>query len=81
MFKNVLSQIIPPDYVSFVDMCSLANISLIMFNPSNKQGYYIHGKSSTGNSDVSSEKLRLNIESEIKGNGTVRGIHPNFPDA
>lgn len=70
----------PPDYVDFVDMCSIANISIIMFDNELK-GYYIHGKSSTGNADVSSEKLRLSIENEIQGNATIRGIHPSYPDA
>jgi meckelin len=76
----VMSPFSPPQYVDFVDLCSIANISIIMFN-SELKGYYIHGKSSTGNSDVSSEKLRLSIQNEIEGNATVRGIHPSYPDA
>ena len=54
----------PPDYVEFVDLCSVANISIIMFNE-DLNGFYIHGKSPSGASDVSSERLRLNIENEI----------------
>jgi len=64
VFATALSPIFPPDYVDFVDICSISNISIIMFN-SELKGYYIHGKSSTGNADVSSETLRLNIENEI----------------
>jgi len=76
----VLSPMYPHDYTNFVDMCSMANISIIMFNE-DLNGYYIHGKSASGNSDVSSEKLRLNLEAEIQGNATIRGIHPSIPEA
>jgi hypothetical protein len=50
-----------------------------MFNE-NYQGYYIHGKSPLGAADVSSEKLRLNLEAESQGEGAVRGIHPSMPN-
>jgi meckelin len=53
----------PPSYVDFVDLCSVANISVLIFNEA-FQGYYIHGKSPMGAADVSSEKLRLNLEAE-----------------
>lgn len=65
----------PPSYVDFVDLCSVANISILIFND-NYQGYYIHGKSPMGAADVSSEKLRLNLEAEANGEGASRGIHP-----
>ena len=41
----------------------MANISVLIFNEA-FQGYYIHGKSPMGAADVSSEKLRLNLEAE-----------------
>ena len=53
----------PHDYVEFVDLCSIANISVIMFNE-DLNGHYIHGKSPSGAADVSSERLRLNLENE-----------------
>ena len=70
----------PPSYVDFVDLCSVANISVMLFNDS-FQGYYIHGKSPLGAADVSSEKLRLNLEAEAQGEGAARGIHPSMPNA
>lgn len=70
----------PPPTVEFSDLCSVANISIIMFNEELK-GHYIHGKSPSGNTDVSCERLRLNLENEAQGNSTIRGIHPSFPDA
>jgi meckelin len=70
----------PPSYVDFVDLCSVANISVLLFNE-NYQGYYIHGKSPLGAADVSSEKLRLNLIAEEQGEGAVRGIHRSMPNA
>jgi len=63
VIETFVSPIIAPDYVNFVDLCSVANISVIMFNEE-LNGYYIHGKSACGAADVSSEKLRLNLEAE-----------------
>ena len=70
----------PPAYVEFVDLCSVANISVIIFNE-DLNGWYIHGKSPCGAADVSSERLRLNLEAETQGNATIRGIHSSYPDA
>ena len=56
----------PADYVSFVDLCSVANISVIMFD-NDLKGHYIHGKSPMGSADVSSEKLILALEAERVG--------------
>lgn len=68
-----------PDYVEFVDLCAVANISVIIFNE-DLNGWYIHGKSPCGSADVSSERLRLNLEAECQGNATIRGITASMPD-
>lgn len=70
----------PPPYVEFVDLCAVANISVIMFNE-DLNGWYIHGKSPSGAADVSSERLRLNLEAESQGNATIRGIDSSHPEA
>ena len=70
----------PPPYVEFVDLCAVANISVIMFNE-DLNGWYIHGKSPSGAADVSSERLRLNLEAEAQGNATIRGLTTSHPDA
>jgi|TARA_B110000285_G_scaffold216633_1_gene264117 meckelin len=70
----------PPAYVEFVDLCAVANISVIMFNE-DLNGWYIHGKSPSGAADVSSERLRLNLEAESQGNATIRGITASHPEA
>lgn len=71
----------PPPYLDFVDLCSVTNISIIIFNEELK-GYYIHGKSPTGSADVGPQRLRLNLESEMAGNANVRGMHnsPAYAD-
>ena len=51
----------PPAYVEFQDLCSVANISVMMFDEY-LNGYYIHGKSPTGKADLSSENLCLALE-------------------
>lgn len=70
----------PPAYVEFVDLCAVANISVIMFNE-DLNGWYIHGKSPSGAADVSAERLRLNLEAESQGNATIRGITAQHPEA
>jgi len=42
----------PPAYLDFVDLCSVCNISVIIFNE-DLNGFYIHGKSPSGPADVS----------------------------
>lgn len=71
----------PPPYLDFVDLCSVANISIIIFNEE-LNGYYIHGKSPSGSADVGSQRLSLNLESEMAGNANVRGMHnsPAYAD-
>mmetsp|Transcript_4701 Transcript_4701/g.8015 ORF Transcript_4701/g.8015 Transcript_4701/m.8015 type:complete len:521 (+) Transcript_4701:1152-2714(+) len=69
-----------PDFVDFVDLCAVANVSILIFNE-DLRGHYIHGKSPHGSADVSAEKLRLNLLSEANGNAHVRGISPIVPDA
>lgn len=64
----------PPPYLDFVDLCSVANISIIIFNEE-LNGYYIHGKSPIGSADVGAKSLSLNLELEQKGKANVRGLH------
>jgi len=43
-------------YQNFVDLCSMTNISLLMFDET-FHGYYIHGRSPYGQAEISTEKL------------------------
>jgi meckelin len=78
--QMLLAMVNPPPYVDFVDLCSVANISVMIFNEE-LNGYYIHGRSPCGSSDVNSLQLRLNLIAEEMGNATFRGIHSSMPNA
>lgn len=80
-FLSMLASIKDPhDFVDFVDLCSVANISVIIFNEK-LRGHYIHGKSPCGSADVASQKLRMNLITEANGNAMVRGIAPSLPES
>ena len=49
-----------------VDLCSVCNISMLMFDNS-FHGYYVHGRSPYGQAEVSSEILRKALEYESSG--------------
>jgi len=61
VFQMIVAIKMPPAYVEFQDLCSVANISVLMFDEY-LSGYYVHGKSPTGGSDLSSEYLCLAFE-------------------
>ena len=45
----------------FVDLCSVCNISVLIFDDS-FGGYYIHGRSPYGYTEISTERLRRSLE-------------------
>ena len=63
----------------FTDLCSVSNISVMIFDDS-FGGFYIHGRSPYGYTEISSEKLRRNLENESRGQGQIRGLSPDDPD-
>jgi hypothetical protein len=63
-----------------MDLCSVANISIIMFNEE-LNGHYVHGQSPSGSADVDSKRLRLNMLQESLGLANIRGIHPKHKDS
>lgn len=70
---------IPMKHLEFIDLCSMTNISLMIFDES-FHGYYIHGRSPYGQSEISSEKLALALEFESSGKANYRGIHETMPN-
>lgn len=64
----------PP--MNFVDLCSMANISIFIFS-SYYHGYYIHGLNPVGASEGSIEDLKEVLTKESKGNSRSRGLLPN----
>lgn len=69
----------PLPHVSFMDLCSISNISVIMFDES-FHGYYIHGRSPYGQAEVSSEQMQLALEFEASGKGHMRGMQEDSPE-
>lgn len=57
----------------FVDLCSVCNISFLMFDE-NLHGYYIHGRSPYGQAEISVEELRKALLYESQGRAQIRGI-------
>jgi meckelin len=70
-----LSIWIPLKAHDFTDLCSVANLSVIMFDEI-LHGYYIHGQSPAGIADTDGEELKRILESEGKGGGRNRGLDP-----
>ncbi|RTG85237.1 meckelin, partial [Schistosoma bovis] len=64
---------------SFADLCSVANVSVFLFAQSNF-GYYIHGHSPTGRSDVDLGGITQMLSIENEGIAPKRGITPDSND-
>jgi len=69
---------IPLPSHNFIDLCSIANLSVIIFDDI-LHGYYIHGQSPGGIADTDSEELKHILENEGHGGGRGRGLDPNDP--
>ena len=64
---------------SFADLCSVANVSVFILSQNNF-GYYIHGHSPTGQSDVDLEGIVNILTSESEGIVTKRSITNDTDD-
>ena len=64
---------IPTKKTEFLDLCSVANISVLILQDS-LRGYYIHGQSPSGVSDTTLHQLIQFLEEEGKGKIKGRGI-------
>ena len=78
-FFQIVKPILPLKTESFVDLCSVTNISVLMFDDT-YQGYYIHGVSPYGYAEISAEKLRKSLKFEASGKAQIRGISPENPN-
>ena len=63
----------------FTDLCSVTNISVLMFDHYYR-GYYIHGKSPSGYTEITTENLRKQLVFESQGRSQIRGITADDPD-
>lgn len=68
----------PLDYMNFVDLCSVANVSLFIFDEK-FHGYYIHGESPANSSDVTLDVLKRALDNEGDGLAKKRGLTDKNP--
>ena len=68
----------PTPVQEFTDLCSIDNISIIVFD---KQfhGYYLHGMAPSGQAEGSIGELKRSLELESKGTVRGRGLLANDP--
>uniref|UniRef100_A0A8C4QDJ1 Meckelin n=1 Tax=Eptatretus burgeri TaxID=7764 RepID=A0A8C4QDJ1_EPTBU len=60
----------------FVDLCSMSNVSVLIFSHCNF-GYYIHGRSVHGRGDASIDEMYTNLKKEEENRCSCRGLLPN----
>ncbi|XP_028665660.1 meckelin-like [Erpetoichthys calabaricus] len=60
----------------FVDLCAMSNVSVFILMH-RCYGFYIHGRSVHGHSDVSMEVMRSNLRKEAENLCALRGLEPN----
>jgi meckelin len=61
--------------LNFMDLCSVSNISVFILTY-NLYGYYIHGRSPHGTTDVNMKDMIMNLERESKQMSGTRGLQP-----
>lgn len=79
LMKRLFSFIIPLPMHNFIDLCSITNISVFIFDQ-RIHGYYIHGESTGGQADVSSMELKGYLDKESRGESRSRGLIPEYPN-
>ena len=59
--------------LNFIDLCSVSNISVLILTD-HQFGYYIHGLSPHGTTDVNMKEMLMNLERESKQMSGTRGL-------
>jgi len=62
--------------MNFIDLCSVSNISVFILDQ-NRHGYYIHGRSPHGTTDVNMKDMIMNLERESRLMSGTRGLEAN----
>lgn len=71
--KFIIWPIFGSPFLNFVDLCTTSNIS-VLIRISSSHGFYIHGKSPTGQTDIELDKMRQNFELENNDLVPKRGL-------
>jgi meckelin len=69
----VYQRLIEDKIMNFIDLCSVCNISLFILDKSH-HGYYIHGRSPHGITDVNIKEMILNLQREAQSQSATRGL-------
>lgn len=69
-------RLIEDKIINFVDLCSVSNISVFILDQ-NHHGYYIHGRSPHGITDVNIRDMIMNLERESRLMSGTRGLQTN----
>lgn len=77
--RRVFAFLMPLPMHNFVDLCSVTNISVFIFDQ-RVHGYYIHGESTGGQADVSFNELREYLRREENGESRYRGLIAESPN-
>lgn len=75
LIKKVSSNWIATPVQNFIDLCSVANISVMVLDEY-LHGYYIHGVSPNGSAETGLDELLENLIKEATGKSRARGILP-----
>jgi meckelin len=69
-------RLIADKIMNFIDLCSVSNISVFILDQ-NRHGYYIHGRSPHGTTDVNIKDMIMNLERESRLMSGTRGLQAN----
>ena len=73
VFRRLISIWVPTEKTEFLDLCSVANVSVLILQDS-LRGYYIHGQSPLGVADTTLHQLIQFLEEEGRGKIKGRGL-------
>ncbi|KAJ8042251.1 Meckelin [Holothuria leucospilota] len=75
-FTFVYERFVEDSLQNFVDLCSMANISVFILS-ANNYGHYIHGRSVHGFSDTNMKEMRAQLKREEENLVGQRGLLPS----
>jgi len=77
--RRLFSFVVPLPFHNFIDLCSVTNISVFIFDQ-RIHGFYIHGESTGGQSDVSFSQVKTYLDNEERGESRNRGLVNEYPN-
>ena len=77
--RYAIAFVFPPGYMEFEDLCTVANISLFIFDEK-FHGYYIHGEWPSNSADVTLDVLKRELDREGDGGKNFRGLVESKPN-